>query len=165
MRNLRLWQLMTMCGTAWALDRGADRRPMPLEVAHLVLVQSAPLAIRFRYDEKHFDVDGAYNTRYEIVKKRIDKATIQGTGERLTRPGHLAVVYTQARAADEYRTYFDYLRAAGYLGAPVEEFSLEPMPGAHGLRALRVPIAAQPPGMELDVTPERTREASRLLDR
>src|SRR5690606_41617337 len=113
-----------------------------------------------RYDEKHFDVDGAYNTRYEIVKKRIDKATVVSSGERLTRPGHLAVVYTQVRAAEEYRTYLDYLRAAGYLGGPVEEFALEPMPGAHGLRALRVPIAERPPGMELDVTPERAREAA-----
>ena len=163
LRNLRLWQLMTVCGTAWALERTADRRPMRLDVAHLVLAQSAPLAIRFRYDEKHFDVDGAYNTRYEIVKKRIDKATLAGTEERLTKPGHLAVVYAQTRAAEEYRTYFDYLRAAGYLGGPVEEFALEPMPGAHGLRALRVPIAERPPGLELDVTPERARAAALSL--
>lgn len=160
LRNLRLWQLMTMCGTEWALDRIAERLPMPLEAAHLILVQDAPLAIRFRYDEKHFDVDGAYNTRYEIVKKRIDKATVLGTGERLTQPGMLAVVYAQNRSADEYRTYSDYLRAAGYFGSPVEEVALEPMPGVHGLRALRIPIAERSPEMELDVTPERTREAA-----
>ena len=47
---------------------------MPLEVAHLILVQHMPMAIRFRFDEKRFDIDGAYNMRYEIVKKRIDKA-------------------------------------------------------------------------------------------
>ncbi len=28
-------------------------------------------------DEKRFDVDGAYNARYEIVKKRIDKAYVK----------------------------------------------------------------------------------------
>ena len=160
LRNLRLWQLMTMCGSEWALDRIADTLPMPLQTAHLVLVQDTPLAIRFRYDEKHFDVDGAYNTRYEIIKKRIDKATILGTGERLTQPGYLAIIYSQNRSAEEYRTYLDYLRAAGYFGTPVQEFALEPMPGVHGLRALRVPIAERPPGMELDVTPERTREAA-----
>ena len=159
LRNLQLWQLMTMCGTAWALDRLAGRLPMPLEVAHLVLVQNNPLAIRFRYDEKRFDVDGAYNTRYEIVKKRIDKAVVQDREERLTQPGTLAVVYSQTRAAETYRTYFDYLHAAGYVGARVEDVALESMPGVHGLRALRVPIAARPPEMELDVTPERTREA------
>ncbi len=159
-RALRLWQLMTTCTTAWALDRIAPDLPMPLEVAHLVLVQADPLAIRFRYDEKQFDVDGAYHTRYEIVKKRVDKACVAGTEERLTQPGHLAVVFAPGPAAEEYRTYLDYLRAAGYLGSPVEEVALEPMPGVHGLRASRVPIAAQPPGMELDVTPERARAAA-----
>ncbi|MEM1041746.1 MAG: GAF domain-containing protein [Bacteroidota bacterium] len=159
-RNLRLWQLMATCSTAWALDRIAPDLPMPLQVAHLVLVQTTPLAIRFRYDEKQFDVDGAYNTRYEIVKKRIDKACVAGTEERLTQPGHLAIAFTPGRAAQEYQTYLDYLRAAGYLGAPVEEVALEPMPGVHGLRAFRVPVAPQPPGMELDVTPERARAAA-----
>ena len=28
-------------------------------------------------DEKIFDVDGAYNVRYEILKKRIDKIEIK----------------------------------------------------------------------------------------
>jgi hypothetical protein len=35
-------------------------------------------------DEKRFDVDGTYNARYEVVKKRIDKANIKGTKERIT---------------------------------------------------------------------------------
>ena len=52
--------------------------PVPLQTTHLVLVQHAPLSIRFRFDEKRFDVDGAYNVRYEIVKKRIDKAVVRG---------------------------------------------------------------------------------------
>ncbi|MDX1532281.1 MAG: GAF domain-containing protein, partial [Rhodothermales bacterium] len=95
LRNLRLWQLMTLCGTQWALDRLGPELPMRLEATHLALVHNAPLTIRFRYDEKRFDVDGAYNTRYEIVKKRIDKATVRGSnGERLTQPDHLAVVFS-----------------------------------------------------------------------
>jgi hypothetical protein len=28
-------------------------------------------------DEKRFDVDGAYNSYYEIIKKRLDKAHIK----------------------------------------------------------------------------------------
>ncbi len=44
----------------------------------MLLVHSNPLAIRFRIDEKRFDVDGAYNARYEIIKKRVDKANIKG---------------------------------------------------------------------------------------
>ncbi len=160
LRNLRLWQLMTTCSTAWALDRIAPDLPMPLETAHLILIQSSPIAIRFRYDEKQFDVDGAYNTRYEIVKKRIDKATIAGTEERLTQPGTLALVLSHTRDVEEYRTYLDYLRAAGYVDGRIEAMDVEPMPGVQGLHALRIPIAPCPPGMELDVTPERAREAA-----
>ena len=59
-------------------DQLRDRLPVPLETTHLILVHHAPLSIRFRFDEKRFDVDGAYNVRYEIVKKRIDKALDPG---------------------------------------------------------------------------------------
>ncbi|MDX1531087.1 MAG: hypothetical protein R3362_06140, partial [Rhodothermales bacterium] len=106
-----------------------------------------------------FDVDGAYNTRYEIVKKRIDKAYIAGTEERLTQPGTLAIVFGlgQQEAAEEYRGYLDYLRAAGYLAGPVEELDLEPMPGAYGLRAFRVHIAEEPPGFDVEVAHDAAR--------
>jgi len=160
LRNLRLWQLMTACSTAWALEQIAPELALPLETAHLILAQSSPLAIRFRYDEKQFDVDGAYNTRYEIIKKRIDKAYVAGTEQRLTQPGHLAIVVSQARDMEEYRTYLTYLHAAGYVGNTLEELALEPMPGVQGLRALRVSIAPSPDDGDLDVTPERTRRAS-----
>ena len=160
LRNLRLWQLMTACSTAWALEAVAPELPLPLETAHLILVQSSPLAIRFRYDEKQFDVDGAYNTRYEIIKKRIDKAYVDGTEQRLTQPGHLAIVLSQSRDVEEYRRYLAYLQAAGYVEGRIEELALEPMPGVQGLRALRVPIAPNPDDGDHDVTPERTREAA-----
>ena len=75
------------------------RLPVPLETTHLVLVQHAPLSIRFRFDEKRFDVDGAYDVRYEIVKKRIDKAVITGPDERVTQPGKIAIVYSQPAEA------------------------------------------------------------------
>ena len=81
--NLRLWQLQITCGLARLVEQRKTRLKMPLDMAHLILVQNTPLAVRFRFDEKRFDIDGAYNMRYEIVKKRIDKATIQGTHERL----------------------------------------------------------------------------------
>lgn len=54
-----------------------DTMPHNLRVASLILVHSNPMAIKFRMDEKQFDVDGAYNIRYEIIKKRIDKANIK----------------------------------------------------------------------------------------
>src|SRR5687768_2176784 len=88
---------------------------IPLDTAHLVLVQDIPLSVRFRLDEKRFDVDGAYNVRYEIVKKRIDKALIKATDERLTQPGKIAIVYAQPKEAIEYQGYIEYLQSTGYL--------------------------------------------------
>jgi GAF domain-containing protein len=140
LKNLRLWQLMVSCGIALRAEQIKERLPVPLETTHLVLVQHAPLAIRFRFDEKRFDVDGAYDIRYEIVKKRIDKALIKGTSERVTQPGKIAIVYSQAAEGAEYRAYIEYLQSLGYLRRGVEELELEELQGVHGLRALRVTV-------------------------
>ncbi|GAB5518292.1 MAG: hypothetical protein RhofKO_05430 [Rhodothermales bacterium] len=140
LRNLRLWQLMMMCGTEWALRRVRPSLPVALDVTHLILVHSSPLAIRFRQEEKQFDVDGAYNIRYEIVKKRIDKAIIKETGERLTQPGKIAIVYAHAHEETEYREYLSYLQASGFIEDTIESVALEDMQGVHGLRALRFTI-------------------------
>ncbi|PYN20676.1 MAG: GAF domain-containing protein [Candidatus Rokuibacteriota bacterium] len=140
LKSLRLWQLMVTCGIALRAHRLTERLPLPLEVTHLVLVQHAPLAIRFRFDEKRFDVDGAYDIRYEIVKKRIDKALVKGTDERITQPGKIAIVYTQSSEAHEYRGFIEYLQSLGYFTGAVEDIELDDLQGVHGLRALRVTI-------------------------
>jgi hypothetical protein len=141
LKSLRLWQLMVVCGIAARTERIAGELPLPLQATHLVLVQHAPLSIRFRFDEKRFDVDGAYDIRYEIVKKRIDKALVKGTAERVTQPGRIAIVYGQPAEAQEYRGYLEYLRHLGYIDGEVEELELEDLQGVHGLRALRVTVA------------------------
>jgi hypothetical protein len=138
--NLRLWQLIVMCGVVRKSETVKAQLKVPLEMAHLILLQDLPLAVRFRVDEKRFDIDGAYNMRYEIVKKRIDKAVIKGTNERLTQPGKIAIVYSQSKEAVEYREYLDYLQASGYLTGEIEEVNLEDFDGAQGLRALRVTV-------------------------
>src|SRR5262249_17077095 len=125
LHNLRLWQLLVMCGMARQAEQLKGRLKVPLEVAHLILVQHTPLAIRFRFDETRFDIDGAYNMRYEIVKKRIDKAIVRGTHERLTQPGTIVMVYSQAQEAIEYQEYIEYLQAAGYLTPGIEHVELE----------------------------------------
>jgi hypothetical protein len=140
LKNLRLWQLMVACGIAVRAERVKPRLPEPIEITNLILVQHAPLAIRFRFDEKRFDVDGAYNVRYEIMKKRIDKAIVRGTTERLTQPGKIAIVYSQAAEATEYRDYIAYLQSVGYLLGDVESLELEELQGVLGLRALRVAV-------------------------
>ena len=141
LRNLRIWQLMTTCRIEWELARVKTDIPVPLEATHLILVQHQPLSIRFRIDEKRFDVDGAYDIRYEIVKKRIDKARIRGTSERVTQPGQLAIVYSTASEAAEYRRYVEFLQSKGYFSPGLEE--LEDLPGISGLKALRVTIASK----------------------
>src|SRR5690606_1494376 len=65
--NLRLWQLQTMCEMENKFYSMKSKLPVQLDVASLILVYGTPLAIRFRMDEKRFDVDGTYNARYEII--------------------------------------------------------------------------------------------------
>ena len=140
LKNLRLWQLIVLCEVALRTERLRPQLKMDLETTHLVLIQNNPLSIRFRYDEKKFDVDGTYNLRYEIMKKRIDKAIIKGTKERLTMPGKIAVVYSQAAEAFEYKRYFEYLNSKKYISNDVEELDLEPLQGVQGLKALRIKV-------------------------
>ncbi|MDX1546892.1 MAG: GAF domain-containing protein [Rhodothermales bacterium] len=164
LHNLRLWQLLTTCGIEWELRRLYPELPTPMEATHLILVQSTPLSVRFRLDEKQFDVDGAYNIRYAIVKKRIDKAVIKGTDERLTQPGKIAVVYSQAREAAEYRRYLDYLRAAGFIEDEIEALELEPMQGVHGLKALRVTVRDEEPTSSVEMEPRHMQIVREVLE-
>lgn len=140
LNNFRLWQLITMCEIANKVEALQPTLSTPLDITQLILVHGEPLSIKFRKDEKHFDVDGAYNIRYEIVKKRIDKAFIKDTTERLTQPGKVAIVYTQQKEADEYMRYISYLQSVDYLKDEVEWLELEELQGAHGLKAIRVSI-------------------------
>ena len=140
LKSLRLWQLITTAEITRIAGKLKKKLPVPLETAQLVLAYSNPLSIRFRLDEKQFDVDGAYNIRYEIVKKRIDKAYIKNTEERLTQPGMIAIVYSQDRDAVEYEKYVEYLQAKGYLEKNVEYLELEELQGVRGLKAMRVRV-------------------------
>jgi hypothetical protein len=148
LKNLRLWQLMVACGIALEVERIKPRLAEPLETTSLILVQHAPLSIRFRFDEKRFDVDGAYNVRYEIMKKRIDKAVVRGTTERVTQPGKIAIVYSQEAEAAEYGDYIAYLQSFGSLEREVERLDLEELQGVSGLRALRVTVNLKPASVE-----------------
>ena len=143
LKNIRLWQFMLMCEVVQLADRTKSQLQVPLNLAHLILVQNSPLSVRFRYDEKKFDVDGAYNVRYEIMKKRIDKARIKNTGERLTQPGKIAIVYSQIKEVDEYKEYVEYLQANGTLTDELEDVELEDLQGMSGLKALRVTLNMQ----------------------
>jgi hypothetical protein len=142
LQNLQLWQLETMWDIEQKAHELARTMPHPLQVASLILVHSNPLAIKFKMDEKQFDVDGAYNARYEIIKKRIDKSHIKGTNERVTVPGKIAIIYSQDRDAQEYLNYIEYLQAEGKL-AEVEMLDVEDLQGVSGLKAIRVEVRYQ----------------------
>lgn len=140
LKNLRLWQIKVACGLAWHTEQLKASLEMPLDTAHLVLVQDTPLSVRFRFDEKRFDVEGAYDIRHEIIKSRLDKAVVKGARERLTQPGKIALVYSHSDEAREIHQHVEFLRSEGYLTGERETLELEDLPGVKGLRAMRVSV-------------------------
>lgn len=138
--NLRLWQLQVMCEMEIQYQQLKPSLPYPMDVASLILVINLPLTIRFRMDEKRFDVDGSYNARYEVVKKRIDKAFIKGTKERITAKNKITIVYAQQSEEAEYRRYIAFLQYKNLIGPEVESFEIEELQGVSGLKALRVSV-------------------------
>lgn len=140
LKNLRLWQLTTMCEMERNFYEIQIDQNYQLHCASLVLVYGNSLSIRFRVDEKKFDVDGAYNARYEIIKKRIDKSVIKGTTERITQKGKLVIVYAQKKDELEYLRYVKYLQAIGYVEEEIEVLQVEDLQGVVGLKAIRAKI-------------------------
>jgi hypothetical protein len=138
--NLRLWQLQVLCEMELEHYYLKPYLPYPLEVTSLILAFSLPMSIRFRMDEKRFDVDGTYNARFEIVKKRIDKAFIKNTTDRLTSVGKLTIVYSNHNEEVEYKEYIRFLQSKKMLDSEVEMLEVEDLQGISGLRALRVKI-------------------------
>lgn len=140
LKNFRLWQLILMCEITRLVNGLQNKLEVPLLTAQLIFAYTNALSIRFRMDDKQFDVDGAYNVRYEILKKRIDKATVNGTDERLTLAGKVAIVYLQEKDRQEYLRYIEYLQHKGYITDEVEELSINRLQSVQGLRALRVTV-------------------------
>ncbi|WP_298152657.1 GAF domain-containing protein [Flavobacterium sp.] len=138
--NLRLWQLQVMCDMENEYHKLQPSLPFPMEVASLILVINLPITIRFRMDEKRFDVDGSYNARYEVVKKRIDKAFIKGTTERITAQNKITIVYAQQEEGSEYKRYIAFLQHKKRLGPEVEFFDVEDLQGVSGLKGIRVSV-------------------------
>ena len=138
--NLRLWQLQVMCEMENTYYQMQSKFPVQLDVASMILVFSQPLSISFRMDEKQFDVDGTYNARYEIVKKRVDKAFIKGTNKRVTEKGKITIVYSQKQDEREYLRYIKFLQSKHYLDVDVEIVELQDLQAVSGLKAIRVSV-------------------------
>ncbi|NII28492.1 hypothetical protein HB364_25640 [Pseudoflavitalea sp. X16] len=140
LKNIRLWQLRSMAEIACITHKLLPSLKVPLQTTQLILVHSQPISISFRKDERRFDVEGSYNIRYEVMKKRLDKVCIQGTKERLTQPGKIAMVYSNPREAQEYQEYILFLQSKQLLKPGIEQLELEELQGVSGLKALRVDI-------------------------
>jgi hypothetical protein len=140
LHELRLWQLRTLVKMEIAHHRLKAHLPYPLAVTTLLLSYHSAITIRFRMDEKRFDVDGSYNARFEIAKKRIDKANIKNTAERITEADKVTIVYTNDTEYEEYLSHIQTLRTENLLAAETEHLEVEDLVGLSGLKALRVKI-------------------------
>lgn len=138
--NLRLWQLQVMCEMENSFYKLKEKLPVQLDVASMILAFNSPLSLRFRMDEKRFDVDGTYNARYEVVKKRVDKANIKDTEERITQSGKLSIIYSQKEDEQEYLKYIAFLQHKKMLDKDVELLEVEDLQGVTGLKAIRVSV-------------------------
>jgi hypothetical protein len=140
LKNLRLWQLTSMAAIAKLSHGLLPKMKVPLQTTQLIFIYSNTIDISFRNDERRFDVEGGYNIRYHIIKKRIDKVTIKNSRERLTQPGKIALIYFNQKDADEYISYIHHLQEKNILQDDLEYLDLEELQGVSGLKALRVGV-------------------------
>ena len=159
LRNLKMWQLTAMAKAARLTNKLEAELSHILKTTQLILCHSQTLSVLFRTEERKFDVDGTYNIRYEIVKKRIDKVRIKDSSERLTQPGKIAIVYSHAKDATEYIEYIEFLQSQHLLKPNIEKHDLEELQGVSGLKALRVDVNFDdPPGTTMPELSQTTSE-------
>ncbi|MCG7856318.1 GAF domain-containing protein [Flavihumibacter sediminis] len=158
LKNLKMWQLTTLTRAAKIVNELQQRLSKPLQTTQLILAHSLPISISFRTAERKFDVEGAYNMRYEIIKKRIDKVHLKDSNERLTQTGKLAIVFSQPREAAEYLDYIEFLQNQGLLLKDLEQLELEELQGVIGLKALRVGINMEGPARNESVSTLEVKE-------
>ena len=156
LKNIKLWQLSTLAKAAQLSREMEFSVPLPLQTTQLILAHGNPISISFRPAERKFDVDGAYNIRYEIIKKRIDKVCIRDTNERLTKPGTIAIVYSTEQEVKEYEQYVEFLQHEKLLNGDLERLDLEELQGVGGLKALRM-------GVQFSEQP--TKEANKKIEK
>ncbi|QMU26873.1 GAF domain-containing protein [Adhaeribacter radiodurans] len=140
LQQIRYWQLSSMVQMAALTHQLLPNLPLPLQTTQLILAHSHPVDIKFRLDEHRFDVEGSYSIRYEILKKRLDKAHLKGTTERLTQPNTIALVYTTRTEIEEFLPVIHHLQQEKKLGPEIEFLELELLQGVTGLKALRLHI-------------------------
>ncbi|NER80052.1 MAG: GAF domain-containing protein [Leptolyngbya sp. SIO1D8] len=141
LRSLRYEQLRAVCDCARTSFRLKTEHQTDMDITHLVLVQDSTVDIvHDENTERLFDVRGTRDTRYEIVKKRIDKALDSKSQERITQPGCLTLVYSTSQEWQEYEGYLRYLQREGWIDTAIEQGAVEPLQGVTGLKFVRVRV-------------------------
>ena len=140
LQSIHHWQLESMIDITRLTDDLRDKIPISLETTQLLFAHAGKIDISFRSDERKFDVEGAYNIRYQMVKKRIDKVRIKGTNERLTRPGTIAIVYSLPADVEDYIACIATMQKRNLLQSDLQFYELEELQGVSGLQALRVGV-------------------------
>ena len=164
LRSLRYEQLRAVCDCARTAFNCQTLYNTQLEVTHLVLVQDITVDILHDENtEKLFDVRGTRDIRYEIVKKRIDKAVDEEARTRITQPGMLTLVYSTEEEWSEYQQYLRYLAREGWVDTEIQSGTVEPLQGITGLRFARVRVLPAPESAkDTDDTPLLLRSPSDL---
>lgn len=165
LKNLRLWQLNSMAIITRLTHSLQAELPRKLETTQLIFVHANTIDISFRNDEHRFDVEGAYNIRYEMIKKRIDKVLIKDSNERLTQPGKIAMVYFQPKDVEEYLSHIHYLQDQHILADEIEFLELEELQGVNGLKAIRVTVNLDKEAMDKDLEQGREEAPELVLAR
>ena len=139
--SLRYEQLRAICDCARTAFRIQGQYETQLQLTHLVLVQNVTVDIfHDEKTEKLFDVQGTRDIRYEIIKKRIDKAVDANTRDRITQPGMLTIVYSTDEEWEEYQQYMHYLEREKWIAPGIESGPVEPLQGVEGLKFARVRV-------------------------
>ncbi len=145
LRSLRYEQLRAVCDCARTAFNFQSLYNTQLEVTHLVLVQDLTVdIIHDENTEKLFEVRGTRDIRYEIVKKRIDKAVDEEARTRITQPGMLTLVYSSEEEWAEYQQYLRYLSREGWVEPEIQLGTVEPLQGITGLKFARVRVLPAP---------------------
>lgn len=140
LREIRKQQIISMARIGRRAAQIAPTLVVPMDVTLLIFVHTSAIDISFREDERRFDVEGGYNIRYQMVKKRIDKTRIKNSGERLVRPNTLAIVFQGDMLGTEIGELLTEVAATGLLRSDFEFCTLEEIQGVSELRAARADI-------------------------
>lgn len=139
--NLRFWQLQVMCEMLRNVDLMQPELPFPIEITSLILVYTDPISIKFRMDEKRFDIEGSFNAAYEALKKRLDKAYVKNTQQRIVSSQKITIVYTSQEDEQEYLQFINFLKHCQVVEDDLEFLEVEELQGGiNGLKAMRVSV-------------------------